>query len=186
MEDWATTNSGTSWKRRLPADVAAKLMPVHRSRNPLHRSDRLISRADALQQSVPDGRRCACAACRHPPNGRPSAASDTTTSITRWSHTTRMPMTAAGGLLRQSPCPGVEGTALLMVDDHIAAHLPGIPSSTTGNCSKPTLTTCSRRKRHRARWQRTTSVCRSRWSQQGAAPGYAAASPGLHRVASGA
>ena len=63
--------------------------------------------------------------------------------------------------LRRGRCAGVEGRALLVVDDDDAAHAFPMPASSSIACRRPSSTTWPARSPRRRRWPRTTPACRS-------------------------
>jgi 2-polyprenyl-6-methoxyphenol hydroxylase-like FAD-dependent oxidoreductase len=174
VEDWSDDAFWAELKRRLPAEVAARLVTgpsIEKSIAPLRsfvaepmRYGNLFLAGDAAHIVPPTGAR-----------GLNSAASDIYYLYhAMLAHYQNGDRQRPGQLFRQGAGARVEGAALLVVDDDPAAHLPGQHRLRRRSCSRPTWNTCSRRKRRSARWPRTTSACRSEAARPAFAPGLAA------------
>ena len=128
VEDWSDEAFWDELKRRLPADIAEKLVTgpsIEKSIAPLRsfvaepmRYGNLFLAGDAAHIVPPTGAR-----------GLNSAASD----IYYLYHAmvAHYQQGDSSGLLCQSTGPGVESPAFFVVDDHHAAHLP------RGHCLRP-------------------------------------------------
>jgi p-hydroxybenzoate 3-monooxygenase len=124
VEDWSDDAFWAELKRRLPEEVAARLITGPVDREVDRAAAFLRRRADALRQPVPRRRR------------RPHRAADRRARPQQrcFGHLLPVPRPArplpegrrqrARQLLRQGPGAGVEGATLLVVDDHHAAQLP--------------------------------------------------------------
>jgi p-hydroxybenzoate 3-monooxygenase len=124
VEDWSDDAFWAELKRRLPAEVATRLITgpsIEKSIAPLRsfvaepmRYGNLFLAGDAAHIVPPTGAR-----------GLNSAASDIYYLYhALLDHYQKGDDTRARQLLRQGPGAGVEGAALLVVDDHHAAQLP--------------------------------------------------------------
>ena len=78
------------------------------------------------------------------------------------------PQRSARALFGDLPAAGVEGAALLLVDDADAASASRPTTRSTASASSPSSITWRARKRPRARWRRITSGCRWRVNRRGA------------------